>query len=386
MLDSPIRVSRHHGTLDALAPEWARLADEQHPGAAFRTPAWLAAWWRHATPNGAREPHVLLAHAGGELCGILPLYAAPGALGERRLRLMGDGIVGSDYQGAIARPEHAAVVARAFAAHLARAGAALDLDDLDDGDPLLAACDDWLGDRADRVERYLCPHVRIGADFDDYLRRLPDGTGAQWHRRRKWLERFDDYRIDELRAPDDVERGLGVLFELHRQRWALEGGSDAIDGPRVETFHRAAGRALAELGWARVYVMHADGAPRAALYGFRHGDRFVFYQAGHEPAWRPRSVGTVLLGSVIRQCFTERIGEFDFLRGSEPYKLKWANGARHTVSLRARGLGLRARISSEGRAIAGELRAFAKRVLPESALEWVRARRRRLARVEGGAA
>jgi CelD/BcsL family acetyltransferase involved in cellulose biosynthesis len=377
-----LRVTRHQGPLEALAPGWARLVDESHPGATFRTFAWIGSWWQNRAPRA--EPHVLVARANGELRGILPLYAEPAALGGRRLRLMGDGIVGSDYQGALARPEHAAAVARAFAAHLRQIAAdELVLDDLHDGDPLVAACADSLAGRAVRVERYLCPHVRLDGDFDEYLRCLPGGVGPQWHRRRKWLERFADYRIEELRAPDDVERGLAVLFDLHRQRWALEGGSDAIDGTRVETFHRAAGRALAEAGWARVYLMHADGAPRAALYGFRHGDRFAFYQAGHEPAWRPRSVGTVLLGHVIKQCFAERLTEFDFLRGSEPYKLKWANGARHTVSVRARGTGLRARLSSETRALAAQLRSTAKRLLPESAVEWVRALRRRLAYPQG---
>jgi CelD/BcsL family acetyltransferase involved in cellulose biosynthesis len=364
-------VARHTGALEALAPEWAPLVDERHPGAGFRAFAWVAAWWRWAAPPG--EPHVLTARANGSLCGILPLYAEPTALGGRRLRLMGDGIVGSDYQGALARPEHAAAVARAFAGHLARAGAdeAL-LDDLAEDDPLV----DALAVRGRLVPRHQCPHVRLAGDFERYLRALPDGVGAQWHRRRKWLERSGGYRVEELRAPDDVERGLSVLWQLHRRRWALEGGSDAIDGPRVEAFHRAAGRALAELGWARVWLMHAGGSPRAALYGFRHGDRFAFYQAGHEPAWRPRSVGTVLLGHVIEKCFDERAAEFDFLRGSEPYKLRWANGARRTVGVRLRGAGLRPWLEREARSALSRARSAARRVLPESAVAWVRARRR----------
>jgi CelD/BcsL family acetyltransferase involved in cellulose biosynthesis len=365
-----LTVERHQGPLDALAPEWPRLVDERHPGAGFRSFAWIGAWWR--SQQHGRAPHVLTAREGGALCGILPLYSEPTPLGGRRLRLMADGVVGSDYQGALAAPGRAAEVARAFAAHLERLADPLELDDLDEGDPLVAA---FATGRARIEPRHTCPHVRVAGDFAEYLRALPDGVGPQLARRRRWLERCAGYRIEELRTPDDVERGLDVLWALHRRRWALEGGSDALSlgDTRVEQFHRAAGRALAELGWARIYLMHVQGQPRAALYGFRHGDRFAFYQAGHEPEWRPRSVGTVLLGHVIAQCFAERLCEFDFLRGTEAYKLKWANGARRTVGVRVRGAGARAWLEGEGRALERGVRDVARRLLPDSALAWLRA-------------
>src|SRR6185503_20333868 len=152
--------------------------------------------------------------------------------------------------------------------------------------------------------------------------------------------------------------------------------SDAIDSPDVEAFHRLAARALAERGWARLYILHAEGAPRAALYGFVHGDRFAFYQAGYDPEWRQRSVGTVLLGHIVRECFGEARSEFDFLRGTEPYKLKWANGWRETVRLRARDASLRALIHDAGRTAYWRLREAGKRALPDSALDWARRARK----------
>jgi CelD/BcsL family acetyltransferase involved in cellulose biosynthesis len=291
---------------------------------------------------------------------------------------MGDGIVGSDYLGVVARARDLDSLGRAFAAWLARAPVdELDLDGLMADDPLASALEAAYGRRAEVLPRYLCPHVRFGDSFDAYFAALPDGIAAQWQRRRRWLEGRPGYRLDHLRTPAEIAVGIELLLDLHRRRWAIEGGSDAIDGPSVESFHREAARRLASLGWAHLFVLHVEGAPRAALYGLCHGDRFAFYQSGHEPAWRPRSVGTVLLGHVLRHCHAAGLREFDFLRGSEPYKFRWATGVRQTVRVRARARGLRPWVNARGEAALCELRAAVLRALPGPAVELARRARRR---------
>jgi len=381
-----LSVARHTGPLAELECVWSRLIDPAQPGAPFRTYPWISSWWKHASTS--RELVVLVARRGGEVLGLLPLYAERTTLGGRRLRFLGDGIVGSDDLGILCRAEHRSDCAAAFADHLLDCGAdELQLDDLLAEDPLCSAllARSPEGSGAPQLEaRYRCPFVRTDGDFAKFLAALPDGLGAQWHRRKKWLQKFPDFRVELLHTPEEVARGMDVLFDLHRQRWALEGGSDAIDGPRVESFHREAAARLAELGWSRVYLLHVDGAPRAALYGWRHGDRFSFYQAGHEPAWRPRSVGTVLLGFVLKECFESDVSEFDFLRGDEPYKLRWATAWRETVRLRARGAGLRPWLDERARLAWAQLRAAGKRALPSDAVAWVRAQRRAIAARRGG--
>jgi CelD/BcsL family acetyltransferase involved in cellulose biosynthesis len=379
-LAGTVEIGVHRGDLDALTGDWAELDDPHHPGAAFRSWAWSSAWWNSF--SAGKEAFVLLAREGGRTIGLLPLFCDRTIIGGRRIALFGEGIVGSDYLGCLALPAERARVAHAFAAHLA----ALDCDELSlDGllpaDPLVQALVAALGPaRATVEERYPCPHIRLAGDFASYLGALPDGTGAQWQRRRRWLEKRPGFAIAELTTPDAIAAGLDALFALHHQRWSGDGGSDAIDSPAVEAFHRDAARRLATRGWARLYLLSVEGAPRAALYGFRHGDRFAFYQAGYDPEWRQRSVGTVLLGHLVERCFADGLSEFDFLRGSESYKLKWANGWRRTVRLRAAGPSLRARLFCGGRAGAQALYAGAKRALPAPALAWARRARKQLRR------
>jgi CelD/BcsL family acetyltransferase involved in cellulose biosynthesis len=365
----PLEVAVHSGDLADLNSVWIHLGDPQHPGAAFRSGAWLVPWWKNNSIG--RRPHVLVVRRGTRPIALLPLYEE-----GRRLKLMGDGIVGSDYLGVVAQKEHQDEAARLLAFHLASHNAdEVELDGLHDSDPLLPALDAAFGGRASIEPRYRCPFVKLDGNFNAYINALPDGIASQWQRRRKWIEKRPGYRLDILRSPAEVSAGMDALFDLHRQRWQLEGGSEGIT-TEVEGFHREAARHLAAIGWAVMFVLHAEGAPRAALYGFRHGDRFAFYQSGHEPAWRPRSVGTVLLGHTIRWACQEGLTEYDFLRGDEPYKFRWATAERRTVRVRAVGSGLRPWLQDHARRLYHDAREGVKRALPAEALEWMRRTRR----------
>jgi CelD/BcsL family acetyltransferase involved in cellulose biosynthesis len=314
---------------------------------------------------------------GGAVVALLPLYAERTRLGGRRLRLMGDDIVGSDYVGVVARPEDEPRAARAFAAHLAALPVdEVRLDGLLAADPLGRA----LAGAATIAPRHACPHIALRGGFEAYLAARPEGAGEQWTRRLRWLARRPGFAVVEHADPDAVAAAMDVLFELHRRRWALDGGSQAIDGAPVESLHRDAAAGLARRGWARLWLLTVCGAPRAALYGFRHGRRFAFYQAGHDPAWRPRSVGTVLLGAVIARCFDEGLEEFDFLRGDEPYKWRWANGGRATVAVTLTGPGARAWLGSTGNEAWARVREAVKSTLPPATLEGLRRARRGLGR------
>src|SRR5215470_3452946 len=111
---APLEVHVHRGDPADLVDEWTALSNPFHPGAAFRSAAWLAPWWKKNSTE--REPYLLMARRGSRAIALLPLYAERGG---RRLRLMGDGVVGSDYLGLIARSEDQDAAARLMAFHLA---------------------------------------------------------------------------------------------------------------------------------------------------------------------------------------------------------------------------------------------------------------------------
>jgi CelD/BcsL family acetyltransferase involved in cellulose biosynthesis len=368
------------GPLETLRAAWDQLLDADHPSAIFRGRPWIEAWLAHRA-RGAR-PRLWVARRGdGPIEALLPLYETRSRLGARRLRLAGDDVVGSDFLGMVCRPEVADEAAERFAEALAPAE--LQLDGLLEHDPLTRAL---VRRGARATPRFVCPYIDTARHpYEAWLSQLPEGLGTQLRRRRRWLERRPGFAIERLEQRADVARGLEVLFALHHERWALEGGSDAYTHPSVEQFHRAAAQAWSTTGRVRLYLLHVDGAPRAALEAFRTGRHLLFYQAGHEVAWRPRSVGAVLLAQAIEDATTERLERFHLLRGEEAYKLRYATGVDRLVRIDQVGSSLGAQLGRASERLETQTRRLVRRVLPPRIAGRLDALRRRLAWSQGGA-
>jgi CelD/BcsL family acetyltransferase involved in cellulose biosynthesis len=332
--------------LPALAEAWDALQDERHPGAVFRSSAWLVPWWCHF--GEGKQLRLYVASRGQELVGVLPAYRRRTALGGWQLRLLGDGVVTSDYLGVVADPDDQVAASNGIAQALLAQEEEIVFDGVEAGDPLVAAL--TVAAQAAGAAWAVSalgpgPFLTLGSadSYERWLREHPRANPGR-RRKRRPLERRPGFRIERLASEDDIAEGLTLLWRLHRMRWDEEGGSAALDSPRVERFHQEAGRALARRGWASVHVMHVEGEPRAARYLFERGGRLADYQSGRDPAWLKRSVGSVLLDAVIEDAFTRDLVEVDFLRGDEPFKHLYTAEKRTIVAVRVAS-GPRARAS-----------------------------------------
>lgn len=341
--ESELRVVEFRGrSLPAgLAQEWSAL-DEASGAAVFLSPEWLIPWMRHIAPGV--EPRLLCVRdRDGRLVGILPLgFEQTRAFGRRirRLFVLGERHVGSDYLDVVAGLAHRRVVTLALGRHLRDVQAGwdvLDLCDLDSASPTPG----WLQEVLDggdwgwrSTPRFTCPVERLdpGGDFDAFLKRT--GRRDNFLRRLRWFERQKGFRIQVTRRPEELAPAAEAFFRLHRLRWAAEGGSQGIRGTGVEAFHRDAMAGLAAAGKLRLTTLWVGEQPVASVYGIVQGRDFLYYQSGYDPAWRAKSPGLVLVGLSFRDAMAEGLERYDFLRGTEAYKSEWARRQRTTCSWR----------------------------------------------------
>jgi CelD/BcsL family acetyltransferase involved in cellulose biosynthesis len=100
----------------------------------------------------------------------------------------------------------------------------------------------------------------------------------------------------------------------------------------VHAFHREVAGRLAADDAIRLFLLRCDGRAVAACYCFYFDQRLYFFQPGFDPEFRKLHVGKVLLGRALEYCFTNRLREFDFLRGTEDYKFDWTDRTRSTFA------------------------------------------------------
>jgi CelD/BcsL family acetyltransferase involved in cellulose biosynthesis len=372
--------SRDPERLRRLREEWRALFDAAAAPSPFLSWEWQETWWRAF--GARRQLWVLEARdRAGRLAGALALCSRPSIAGERRWQLVGNGVTGADGLDVLARAGDAPAVRAALAGALA-AAAGWDLADLEDlpcGSPTVAALHSALAPRgvSMHVERgFACPAFAVRGTFAEHLARVR--RRETFGRRVRWLSRQPGFGVDVATAPAEAPAAMEDFLRLHRLRWAEEGGSYGIPPGPAEAFHREVAPLLAERGWLRLYRLRVEGKAIAAVYGVEVGRRFFFYQSGWDPAWSARSPGAVLVGRTVEDAYARGLTDYDFLRGTEPYKLDWAADRRETCTLRLRAPSLRATAAVAAGEAWRTARGVARAVAPERVWQALRRARRHL--------
>jgi CelD/BcsL family acetyltransferase involved in cellulose biosynthesis len=325
--------------LESLRAEWSALGGRT--GNLFATWEWNSLWWEQL---GRGRPLLVAAcrDERGALVGLLPAYLASTAGPARLIRLLGHGQ--GDRLGPICMPADRARVAAALRGALRSrpwANALLVADQL----PAEEGWNALLGART--VTREASPVLELStSDWDEFLAGRSTSLRKQIRYQERRLAREHPVRF---RLADDAQAlpaALDALSALHGTRWGREG---APEFALAQGFHRAfAARAL-ERGWLRLWLLEVDGHPVAAWHGFRFGGADWHYQSGRDPAWERYSVGAVLLAHTIRDCVEAGRSRYLFLRGDEPYKLRFATAdpGLETVALGTGVLGRAALLAAE---------------------------------------
>ena len=317
----------------ALRDEWNALLEASRSRCVFLTHEWLFTWWKHLAAG--RTLFILTSRSQGKLVGILPLALRRPQYSRmipRSLEFLGSGLIGSDYLDAIVTPGVEQEVIQAFSQYLLRAGIVLRLSATRRGSAIVAELATRLCGRGWIVMDTainVCPYIDLrGLSWETYLSSLGSSHRYNFNRRLKNLEKDSSVRIESVRKPEQAQAALDALIGLHHKRWASKEPSEAFQDAPTVAFHREFVELAAVQGWLRILVVRIDGVPAAALYGFRYGETFYFYQSGFDPEWKRQSVGLVTMGLAIQSAIEEGVAEYDFLHGSEEYKFHWARQAR----------------------------------------------------------
>ncbi|MEX0900018.1 MAG: GNAT family N-acetyltransferase [Gammaproteobacteria bacterium] len=334
---------------EALADEWRELLADSGADPLFLSWEWLFTWWRML--GGRRALRLLTVRDGGRLVAVVPLVLRGRAMRRLQpfevLEFLGTGAAGSDYLDFIVRTGHEGDVLRALHKHLVDSRYSLELSHTTgDASSSSRLAQRLAGAGWARVDEAVevCPYIPFtGHDWDRYLETL--GSSHRYNVRRRFRKLDKAFEVHFERAVDEstCRRFLEDLVRLHRMRRDTLGGSDGLDDERMVAFHAAFTELALARGWLRLHRLTLDGVAVAAVYGFRVGPKFYFYQSGFDPAYGKHSVGLLVLAHSIKAALEEGAAEYDLLHGNERYKYHWTSSERaltrhHLYPPHARGV------------------------------------------------
>ena len=101
-------------------------------------------------------------------------------------------------------------------------------------------------------------------------------------------------------------------------------------------FYPAMALDFAQQGRLDLITLELDGRILAFSLGVTHGNRFTWLITAHDPEYAKYFPGELILVYLLESVFERGdIEEFDFTRGEESYKYKWADSERYNMRLLA---------------------------------------------------
>jgi len=120
-----------------------------------------------------------------------------------------------------------------------------------------------------------------------------------------------------------IETDVNSFLALHKKLWNSRGKPGSLTNQRKQQFYHAIAVRFSKRDWLRLCFLKADNVPIAALFGFQYQKKFYYLQSGYDPLWSKYSIAQVNLACIFENLISEGCSEFDFLRGTEPYKYQW---------------------------------------------------------------
>ena len=306
------------------------------------------------------------------MAGVLPL---------RSVEFLGADRLSSDYLDVIVRRGWEAEAIPALAQYLADARLALELASVRRAGCAAAALSRALTQRRWRMletPTAVCPFIDLsGHTWESYLGTLESKPRNDFLRLLKNLTKKFSVRLEPASSEPQRREFMVHLVRLHNLRWQNLGGSDALHTADLVAFHDEVSRVTLERGWLRLFVLWLDGQPVASLYGFRYGRTFYFVQTGFDPAYGRHAVGLITVGLTIKSAIAEGAEEYDFLRGDEAYKFRWAREVRHLATLEVYPRGAPELLYRRTQRLTAVAKRIARQTLPRTVIDRVIAARQR---------
>ncbi len=347
------RISTVEG-LDAERSRWEALEMLDPNVSMFTTWRWLRAY----LPVTRFRWVVLALRDGDDTVAYLPIARNRSPI-DRELYLGGNPL--ADYTGMVARPQSAEAAIDAFAdAIAAEQWDGFNISDV--ADPRIDTLVRRLADRGFLVSptsESRCLSCALPPTWEQYITQcISAKTRVNMLRvERRLAEALPDFRITEP-CDADIDAHIDAMVFVNHKRW----------GGNITSSRRRYGRLFRnafDRGILRMFIYWDGARPVAGATAFIDRDRswFGLYMIGFDEEYNKLSPGKGIVGRTIRAAIDAGFARFDFMRGAEEYKARYANDVLVTHHYRVSRPGLRAATIDRARPVMFALKlAIANRV------------------------
>lgn len=305
--------------------QWRTLWEQCTDATVFQSREWMRAWTSVFAPS-SDDVKLITAWEGERLVGIAPFARSSRNVldGKGEWSLLGDDY--SDYQVFLAWDDSPRIVeALLDAVHTCVPYASkLALRDIPQHSILgmvLAQRSSQPGAMLTAEEFTSCPTLRIQGNELGVRRVLGKSSLRRCER---GLRKLGQVTVDHHSRSAEIKDLLPGLFAQHIRRWSDTPHPSLFLKPDNQRFFELAAESMEE-GTLLYSTVQVDARVVAQHFGLKSKNSLIWYKPAFDIDFRQHSPGEMLLESLIRYARDHEFEEFDFTRGDETFKSRFAS-------------------------------------------------------------
>jgi CelD/BcsL family acetyltransferase involved in cellulose biosynthesis len=319
--------------LQSLEQDWNGLSEAaKHPNV-FTTFDWFRAWNQQATNidmKHRRRLNVLVLKAEDSVVGIAPLICRTVSrfgLSIRKIEFLESP---ADYNDMLLGGAQSAHI-KALLNYLEQTQQEWDLVDLRsmrDSGNAIAALEQTLQTSNlshRRLPEAVCPYLHIDCQVSDMIGKFSRSVRRTLRNQQYRLDRMssEGLRVRIIEHPELEPSLLEAFIALESQKRVQGKLVPPLFANTPQVF-QSLFNSLGPRGWLYAALMELGDHPIAFQFGFRCGDALWDFSKAYDSAYSHLSPGTMLVPAILDYGFSRGYREYDFLRGEEPYKMRWS--------------------------------------------------------------
>ncbi len=177
------------------------------------------------------------------------------------------------------------------------------------------------------------PWIKIESDWEPYLQTLSSRRKSDLRRAQRRAETHGTVSTKIISVSvHEVEYLLNEVFRVEASSWKGRNGSSLLHRTDLARFFKLYCVQAADNGSLRIAFLSINGRAIAALLGLQAANRFWVFKIGYDETYARCSPGMLLMHSVIKHAFKQKLEAFEFLGWDAPWMHIWTDRVRRYTS------------------------------------------------------
>lgn len=331
-----------------LENNWKYIFEKCGAKNIFTSWEWCSLWWKYYGQN--QKLMVLVVKDGEEIIGIVPLMLSDGnssTLWRPRIRFIGEDI--ADYMDFLIPRDNKKVV-KVIANFLIKLNnwEVIDLKRIPETSPNLIPIKECIAElnypHVFRVSS-ISPFIKIETRWDDYYKSISKGLKQDIRtalNKFKLLGEINFETFDE----NALKSVLDTFSTLHKKRQSNKIGQSLFETQTNRNFFYDLAFTFTRRGWADISALKINDRVISVVFTFKYKGTFFYWIPAFDLEFSKYSPAKVHLQNLLKNCFEQSYKEFDFMRGDEDYKSRWANNVINNYEIKIFKNGLFCRLDT----------------------------------------